>query len=76
MLLVFFVMATLVDYLTVKWHEAREQKRVTRLAALSGIIELLNWAPIWFALTQNDLSVALASIAGSIVGSVWGVRSK
>lgn len=73
LLLLFFVLAAAADWFSVLWYEAREHRKVGRLALLSMAIETLAWVPIWFALTSGDYRIALVSIAGSGAGAALGL---
>ena len=71
-LLAFFVMAALVDFLSVEWHGARERGKLLTLGFISGLIEVLNWIPLYVAITQEKAVWALAADFGSVVGSMLG----
>lgn len=71
-LFAFFVMAAAVDFLSVEWHSARERGKLVQLGALSAVIEILNWVPLWVAITQENITWAAAAVVGSVVGSVLG----
>lgn len=73
-LLLFFVLAALADWLTCKWHSARERKDPVYAAGVSMLLEALSWAPIWFAITQEDVSIAFMSVLGSGLGTWLGLR--
>lgn len=71
-LIAFFLMAVAADFWAVKWHAARERRQLARVGALSAVLELLGWVPLWFAITQENVTWAAAAVLGSVVGSVWG----
>jgi len=73
-LLLFFAMAVAADYLAVEWHSAREKYQLAKLGLLSAVLEFLSWAPLWVAITQENLTWAGAAIVGSVVGSMLGCR--
>lgn len=71
-LALFFFIAVAADWLTIRWHEAREATQILRVMRLSAIIEAINWAPIVFAIDSDILSakvIALINIAGTTIGS-------
>jgi len=68
----FFVLATMSDWLSCLWHQARERDLRVRGMALAMTLEALTWVPIWFALTMEDFMIAVVSIAGSAAGSYLG----
>ena len=68
----FFVIAIAADWLTIRWHEAREAEQILRVMRLSAIIEAINWAPLVFAIDSDILSagvIAAINIAGTTIGS-------
>lgn len=71
--LVVFLVSLALDWLTVHWHYAREQQRITAVGLLSATIEFGNWLPIWLAIVSQDVIVVLASVVGSALGSMIGV---
>jgi hypothetical protein len=70
----FFVLAATLDWLSCAWHRARESGAVAVAVVLAVAIEALGWLPIWFAITADAPEVAVASIAGSAVGTAVGLR--
>lgn len=67
-----FILAALADFLTMRWHAAREQNRAARTAILSMLLESLSWAPILALVLLDDWTIALASILGSGAGTLAG----
>jgi len=78
LLLVFFAIAAVSDFLSVEWQNARERGDLYRLGVITALLGASHWAPVWWvAFTSHDISVAVSSIVGSVVGSVVGtVRYK
>lgn len=70
----FFVLAALGDTLTITYHRHREAGRTWATAGTSMLLEALSWAPVLFVVTTGDLGVAFASVAGSGLGTAWGLR--
>ena len=70
----FFVLAASADFFSVKWHNYREKRFIVRGAATAGILELLGWAPLYVAITEEDVSILVASVLGSMVGSAIGFK--
>jgi hypothetical protein len=68
-----FVIAAATDYLSVAWQEAREQRHAVRCANLAVLLEAVSWGAILFAFA-GLWSVVAASLAGSWLGSWYGVR--
>jgi hypothetical protein len=73
-LLVFFSLAAFGDIVTVWWHRCREADRVFTTSLLSGVLEVLTWLPLWFAITLDDWRIAVACVLGSMVGTGIGMR--
>lgn len=68
----FFLTAIAADWLAIHWHEARENLEVARTMRLSAIIEVINWAPIVFAIDSDILSAKILAglnIVGTVIGS-------
>lgn len=75
-LLAFFVLAAATDWVSVKWHGAREQKRAWRTAILSMVIEGMNWLPVWTAIQMDDWRIMVVSVLGSGVGTRLALKDK
>jgi len=75
-LLLFFVLATTADWLSVKWHEQRFAGHRTRAAAIAGMLEVLSWLPIYVAIKEDSVSILVVSVVGSMLGSWIGIRRK
>lgn len=74
--LIFGGLALIGELFTIWWHRLREAEKPASTALVSGILELLSWAPIWVAIQENDPGIMLASIAGAAVGTYLGMRFK
>src|SRR5262245_27111569 len=79
--LVTFICAAAGDELACRWHAARERRRVARGAAIAVMIELIGWVPALLAIDAIGEPVALAwiviaSVAGSVVGSIRGFSAR
>lgn len=68
-----FVLAASSEWLTLLWHRARERRYVTRVVAVSIILETVSWIPIWYAIVYTSWEVAAASIVGSGLGAALGL---
>jgi hypothetical protein len=72
-----FVSATLLDLVTIAWHEARERGRVARHrgALLAVVHEALCWSPFLLGLEAGRAGapwIAAAAIAGVALASEVG----
>ena len=72
-LIAFAVLSAAADGLSILWHHARESRRYIAVASLSMALEAISWIPIWFAITDQDYRIAVASIVGSALGSSAGL---
>ena len=70
----FFLLAAAGDWLSVRWHEAREARRVGRVVGISMVLEVLTWIPILALVIAEDWRIAAVSVAGSGAGAWWGMR--
>lgn len=64
-----FVFAAATDVLAVHYHAAREAGRAGRAAVVAMLLEAASWLPIAVALETGDWRIAVASVAGSGVGT-------
>lgn len=71
---VFCLLSLVSDQFTVRWHELREQGKAKHAAAVSALLEGFSWAPVWFAIQENDPGIMLASIVGAALGTYIGMR--
>jgi hypothetical protein len=56
-----------------EWQAARERGQLWKIAVVTTVGEVFDWAPLAIAfMITNDPAVIGASIAGAVVGSVWG----
>ena len=74
MLVGFFILAAIADYLTCLYHDNRERDNIWTTSSISMGLETLSWIPIWFALTQENVWIAIVSIVGSGVGTAIGLK--
>ena len=76
-LLAVFASSAALDWLGCLWHRARERRAYAHGAAVAALLELVQWAPVFLALdgAASLLSVMVASVAGSVVGSLLGFRA-
>lgn len=74
-LTLFFTLAVLSDWLTLKWHSARENQKIFLVVLLSVVLESLTWLPVWFAISFENPWIALVSVLGSAAGSALGMRN-
>ena len=72
MIIVIFLMALAADLLSCEWHAARERGQLAKLGFLSAVIEALNWFPIFVVIVTQSIPLVIASIAGAVIGGVWG----
>jgi hypothetical protein len=72
--LVFFALAAIHDIAAVWWLELRDKGNKFLATLVSMALEALQWAPIWFAIKENDLTIAVAAIAGAGVGTWAGLK--
>lgn len=75
-LVLFFALAAAHEALLLRWHAAREARQVARMLALGTVLEVSAWVPLWFALADRDVSVLVASVLGSNLGAVLGMRRR
>jgi NAD/NADP transhydrogenase beta subunit len=71
-----FVFAAVLDWLSCEWHAARERNSVAAGAGLAGVIELLGWLPLWYAIQLGDFWIMIASVFGSVAGTAIGLRRR
>lgn len=71
---VLVALAAVADVLSIAWHRARERAAVGRTVALSVALEALNAIPFAAALAADDWRLLVAGVAGSALGTWWGMR--
>lgn len=59
--------------LSCAWLDARDRGSRWAAVLIDMGMDTLAWLPVWFALTTEDWTIAIASIIGSGLGTAWGV---
>jgi len=74
LLALFFVFAALSDFLSVLYHEARENHQSLYASGYAMVLETLTWLPVLAAIEAGDgWPIAIACVIGSGVGTYRGV---
>src|SRR5690606_25383642 len=69
-----FILAAASDWLTVRWHHAREAGSIWMTGLLSCALEALTWVPVYVAIVTQSPWIAVASVLGAGVGTAIGMR--
>ena len=71
---VFLLFAAVSDFLSVLYHEARENLRAMAASLYAMALETLTWLPVLAAIEAGEgWPIALACVVGSGVGTYRGV---
>lgn len=76
MIVLFFALAVAHEALLLRWHRAREERRIVPMLVLGTALEISAWVPLWFAIVDRDVAILVASVLGSNVGAVVGMRRR
>ena len=74
-ILIGFACAAALDWLGCADQRAREPGALARGVLLAGAMGSVEWGPVWLAIRTENMAIAVASIAGGMVGTSMGFRS-
>jgi hypothetical protein len=75
-LLVFFVLAALHDLAATWWLDLKDEGKHWQASLMAMGIEALQWATVLVAITEENLMIAVAAVAGSGVGTWLGLKRR
>lgn len=56
------------------WRNAVERGDVWMATLIDGLLDALNWAPIFYSGTTDDIRIAIVSVVGSMIGTNIAMR--